>query len=712
MSFDDDEALKAGIAASLNQGDYYDSDSDYDYATSLNKGTPVMESKKPGSLNVGLSNAGNQCYYNAFIHWALSFDEVRDFLLNGEMATMDHTRRVKHINDRIKEINREIEQTNKSIKEKIDETYTNLPIYSLEIIKKMGVTEKDIFNRYSFETINIFVNKMDPKYKTDVIKNINDYTTATLNRGTIRQLPDTMKNNNENEVEPRVEAFAYMIEFLKSTIDKINKTTSSSVDHTPDDLENMGRCQWRIISPNEKNVDDTEESFVKGKPVYDGKNKPKMWPDTNTPILEYWYSEPNDTAELASVFIDHLVLFEHNKTKFYDLFKYESISTKVCYIDRPYPDKFYDTALIQLSADTKKAQLISDIFKPIMLKQSITEFPDLCYLHNPVDNLKIVGLLFDHIKNNLIPAESKKNSPKYNTWFKGFESLKNGQTIFNETYNNGRFSKYVVINALKFNYVANEGRIPRKSLGQLEYKIKLADETSLNLKTVCLHFGNGQGGGHWQFYRFNNENEDFVLLSDRIKKDCTPVTCEHEIDEIKQNGSLFTYENPAYKPIDRTMPLELDNAMSDSIANISTSMSTSKVIEEVKPIPTDDGKTMKESVEKVANSISAKVLSTTDDDSAMKESVEKIASSMSAEVLSTTDDDSVMEGAVETVASSMSTEEPALVPEESQAKTPIKVTVMRTNNSMKITSNGKEYNMSFDLLKQLGVNPAYLTNSQ
>jgi hypothetical protein len=158
-------------------------------------------------------------------------------------------------------------------------------------------------------------------------------------------------------------------------------------------------------------------------------------------------------------------------------------------------------------------------------------------------------------------------------------------------------------------------------------------------------------------------------------------------------------------------PLELDNAMSDSIANISPSMSTSKVTEEVKPIPTDDGKTMKESVETVANSMSTDVLSTTDDDSAMKESVETVASSMSAEVLSATDDKSTMKGAVETVASSMSVEEPALVPEESQAKTPIKVTVMRTNNSMQITSNGKEYKMSFDLLSQLGVPKSYLTTS-
>ena len=244
------------------------------------QGHVVKTTKKtPGSLDVGLSNEGNQCYYNAFIHWALSFDEVREFLLNGEMAKMDHIGRVKRINDRMREINREIEQTNKSIQEKIAEKYARLQSHCITIIEQVG--SSSVFEGYSFEKINNLVIEMKQEYKDDIIKDINDYTTATLNKGTKRQLPENMKNENDNQVNPMVEAFAYMIEFLKSTLDKINKSTISNVNHTSVDLENMGRCQWRIITDEEKHVfDNNEDSFVKGKPVYDYKGKQKMLPDT------------------------------------------------------------------------------------------------------------------------------------------------------------------------------------------------------------------------------------------------------------------------------------------------------------------------------------------------------------------------------------------------------------------------------------------------
>ena len=124
--------------------------------------------KNPGSLDVGLSNEGNQCYYNAFIHWALSFDEVRDFLLNGEMAKMDHIRRVKHINVRMREINKEIEQTNKSIQEKIAEKYARLQDHCITIIGRVG--SSSVFEGYSFEKINSLVSKMKPEDNNNVIK--------------------------------------------------------------------------------------------------------------------------------------------------------------------------------------------------------------------------------------------------------------------------------------------------------------------------------------------------------------------------------------------------------------------------------------------------------------------------------------------------------------------------------------------------------------
>ena len=692
---DDDDDLNKAIAASL-----LDVGTKHGHVVNPTK-------KKPGSLDVGLSNAGNQCYYNAFIHWALSFDEVRDFLLNGEMAEMDHISRVKRINDRMREINKEIKQTNKSTQEKIAEKYARLQSHCITIIGQVG--SSSVFEGYSFKNINSLVSKMKPEDNTNVIKDINDYTTATLNKGTKRQLPENMKNENDNQVNPMVEAFAYMIEFLKSTLDKINKSTFSEVYHTKADLENMGRCQWRIITDEQKRAFDynnsqptelkkLEELYVNGKPVYDEKKKQKMWPDTKTPLLKYWYDDPNDTAELASIFIDHLVLFEHNKTKFYDLFKYESTSTKVCYTDKPYADKFYDAALIQLPADARTGQLVSSIFNPKTIKQPITEFPNLCYLHNPNDNLKIVGLLFEYIKDNFITSELKKNKQPYNRWIEGFESLKDNQAEFDETYNNREFSKYVVINALKFATGADGVRIARKPLEKLEYTIKIIDETSLNLKTVCLHLGQGVGGGHWQFYRFEHDKKNsFVLLSDDKKKDCTPATCEDEIKTITINGSLFTYENPEYKPIESATPLELDNSMSDSIANISQSMS--RVIEEVKPISTPiDDKTMAKSVVEVAKNITMVPISTTIDSSAMEGAVTSVAKNITAEVEVPALDNSEMSKSVSAVAKSIS-------------KEPLIVTVKRRGETLEITSNGKTYNMTFDLLIKLGVPLAHLTTA-
>ena len=55
---DDDDDLNKAIAASL-----LDVGTKHGHVVNPTK-------KKPGSLDVGLSNAGNQCYYNAFIHWA------------------------------------------------------------------------------------------------------------------------------------------------------------------------------------------------------------------------------------------------------------------------------------------------------------------------------------------------------------------------------------------------------------------------------------------------------------------------------------------------------------------------------------------------------------------------------------------------------------------------------------------------------------------
>lgn len=162
-------------------------------------------------------------------------------------------------------------------------------------------------------------------------------------------------------------------------------------------------------------------------------------------------------------------------------------------------------------------------------------------------------------------------------------------------------------------------------------------------------------------------------------------------------------------------PPELDNSMSESKDTV-----------EVKPISTPvDDKTMAKSVGAVASSMNVEVPVL--DNSAMEGAVETVASAMSTEVKIPVLDNSAMAKSVEAVTSSMNVEEPiddnamvksvetvsssmsVNVKEEPQAETPINVTVKLNNNSMEITSNGTTYNMTFDILAQLGVPLVHLT---